>query len=136
MTNLTFATNLTLTGPKIWLLITQAAVAAFDLLGIASVSDLGNSCPSPATEVASRRMFLVRLPGLRWAQRAELRQEPVKEKTAQLREGDKVQYFSTSYAQWMDTTITAMDATGAMQLQCKPGYWLPPEELHKVRRPL
>ncbi|CAK9025162.1 Calcium-dependent protein kinase 2 (PfCDPK2) [Durusdinium trenchii] len=62
--------------------------------------------------------------------------EPVKEKTAQLREGDKVQYFSTSYAQWMDTTITAMDATGAMQLQCKPGYWLPPEELHKVRRPL
>jgi len=52
-----------------------------------------------------------------------------------LREGDKVQYFSSSYACWMDTTIAAVDTmTGNMQLQCKPGYWLPPEEHHKVRR--
>lgn len=55
--------------------------------------------------------------------------------SSQLREGDKVQYFSSSYAMWMDTTIVALDSTtGAMQLQCKPGYWLPPEEQHKVRR--
>ncbi|CAJ1350096.1 unnamed protein product, partial [Effrenium voratum] len=38
------------------------------------------------------------------------------------RAGDKVQYFSSSYACWMDTLVTAIDpSSGAMQLQCKPG---------------
>mmetsp|Transcript_73164 Transcript_73164/g.171549 ORF Transcript_73164/g.171549 Transcript_73164/m.171549 type:complete len:691 (+) Transcript_73164:6-2078(+) len=50
-------------------------------------------------------------------------------------EGDKVQYFSATYACWMDTIITAVDASnGAVQLQCKPGYWLPPSEQQKVRK--
>mmetsp|Transcript_97709 Transcript_97709/g.232622 ORF Transcript_97709/g.232622 Transcript_97709/m.232622 type:complete len:694 (+) Transcript_97709:90-2171(+) len=50
-------------------------------------------------------------------------------------EGDKVQYFSATYTQWMDTMITAVDpGSGALQLQCKPGYWLPQSELQKVRK--
>lgn len=50
-------------------------------------------------------------------------------------EGDKVQYFSATYTQWMDTMITAVDpGRGALQLQCKPGYWLPQSELQKVRK--
>eukprot|EP00930_Biecheleria_cincta_P097194 TRINITY_DN88911_c0_g1_i1.p1 TRINITY_DN88911_c0_g1~~TRINITY_DN88911_c0_g1_i1.p1 ORF type:complete len:694 (-),score=146.52 TRINITY_DN88911_c0_g1_i1:48-2129(-) len=50
--------------------------------------------------------------------------------------GEKVQYYSSSYSQWMDTKITAVDAkSGAIQLECKPGFWMhPPEHQVKVKR--
>mmetsp|Transcript_72235 Transcript_72235/g.127671 ORF Transcript_72235/g.127671 Transcript_72235/m.127671 type:complete len:106 (-) Transcript_72235:66-383(-) len=51
------------------------------------------------------------------------------------RQGEKVQYFSASYNQWMDTKISAVDASGQIQLECKPGYWMPSaEQMQKVRR--
>jgi len=50
-------------------------------------------------------------------------------------QGDKVQYFSASYDMWMDTKVTAVDAGGQIQLECKPGYWMPTaEQTQKVRR--
>eukprot|EP00440_Ansanella_granifera_P000102 gb/GFBE01000112.1/.p1 GENE.gb/GFBE01000112.1/~~gb/GFBE01000112.1/.p1 ORF type:complete len:728 (+),score=143.16 gb/GFBE01000112.1/:1-2184(+) len=51
-----------------------------------------------------------------------------------LRAGQKVRYYSASFSQWMETTVTAVDPNGSIQLECKPGYWMPPaEQSSKVR---
>lgn len=46
-----------------------------------------------------------------------------------------LEYYSTTYGQWVPTTITATDAeTGAVELSVKPGAWLTPEEKSKKLR--
>ena len=69
------------------------------------------------------RLFFGARAGLKGLRRLVNVQEtgPTSAGPAALRKGDKVQYFSTSYACWMDTTIASIDSNGAMELQCKPG---------------
>lgn len=46
----------------------------------------------------------------------------------QLAAGTKVQYFSDTHAAWVDCVVTDIQPSGAVQLSCKRGYWMPPEE--------
>merc|ERR1719291_990943 len=49
--------------------------------------------------------------------------------------GQVVQYWSSSYNTWVTCSVTAVDpATGAVQIDQKPGYWLQGEELSRRLR--
>lgn len=46
------------------------------------------------------------------------------------RRGDQLQYYSATYASWMNCVVTAVDPkTGAVQVDVKPGYWFQGNEL-------
>lgn len=49
--------------------------------------------------------------------------------------GQVVQYWSSSYSTWVTCSVLAVDpATGAVQVDQKPGYWLQGEELSRRLR--
>lgn len=50
--------------------------------------------------------------------------------------GQAAQYWSRSHSSWVDCTITAVDAQrNAVQVSCKPDFWLQGEDLQSLLRP-
>mmetsp|Transcript_26147 Transcript_26147/g.60981 ORF Transcript_26147/g.60981 Transcript_26147/m.60981 type:complete len:1008 (-) Transcript_26147:16-3039(-) len=49
--------------------------------------------------------------------------------------GMPAEYKSASFNQWIPCTVTAVDPSGAIQVDVKPGYWLQGEELRTKVRP-
>jgi len=59
-----------------------------------------------------------------------------KESSSKYQVGQKVQYLSRSMGSWIDTEVLRVDeASGAVELQCKPGAWQAGENLAKLVRP-
>mmetsp|Transcript_38186 Transcript_38186/g.70985 ORF Transcript_38186/g.70985 Transcript_38186/m.70985 type:complete len:193 (+) Transcript_38186:120-698(+) len=51
--------------------------------------------------------------------------------------GQQVEYNSTTAGAWIVSSVAAVDADGAVQLNCKLGYWMPRgEQLQKLRCPI
>eukprot|EP00927_Polykrikos_kofoidii_P065564 TRINITY_DN61300_c0_g1_i1.p1 TRINITY_DN61300_c0_g1~~TRINITY_DN61300_c0_g1_i1.p1 ORF type:complete len:927 (+),score=215.19 TRINITY_DN61300_c0_g1_i1:358-2781(+) len=48
--------------------------------------------------------------------------------------GQKMEYHSASAGRWIGCTITAVQAGGAVQVDCKPGTWLSPAEVGRLLR--
>lgn len=45
-----------------------------------------------------------------------------------------MEYWSTSYSQWIETVVEQVRPTGEVQVACKPGYWMPTgEQSQKLR---
>lgn len=42
--------------------------------------------------------------------------------------GDKVDYYSDSHQRWFPCSVTAVSERGTIQVDVKPGYWIPLEE--------
>merc|ERR1711874_339724 len=50
--------------------------------------------------------------------------------------GDELQYYSISTDRWLDCQIAEADIdSGAVQVTCRPGYWLQGVELQTKLRP-
>uniref|UniRef100_A0A7S1QET2 Non-specific serine/threonine protein kinase n=1 Tax=Alexandrium catenella TaxID=2925 RepID=A0A7S1QET2_ALECA len=53
------------------------------------------------------------------------------------RVGKAAQYWSRSHGAWIDCTVTAVDELhGAVQVSCKPDFWIQGEDLQSLLRPL
>lgn len=50
-------------------------------------------------------------------------------------EGDKVEYFSPSYGDWIPCVVTEVNRSGAIQVNCKVGAWLNTEaQAERIRK--
>lgn len=59
---------------------------------------------------------------------------PEETKASQFKIGDKVQYYSETHTDWVDCYVVGTKPTGCVQVDCKPGYWIPlSEQATKVR---
>jgi len=57
-------------------------------------------------------------------------------RTRGLTKGQRAQYYSMSHAAWIPCTVAEVDAaSGAVQVDCKPGYWLHGVELQTKLKP-
>lgn len=57
--------------------------------------------------------------------------------SSKYQKGQSVQYWSQSHSIWVSCKVTDVDdARGAVQIDCKPGYWLMGEQLRSQVRPV
>jgi len=48
--------------------------------------------------------------------------------------GDKVEYYSASYGKWVPCEVTAVKRSGHVQISCKPGAWIAPQQQGQMLR--